>query len=100
MTSYLFTCKACKYGEYPTVIDIEGHKENRCRCRHPEIKMLEISSTDQKDFTLKDWAKINFLIHVILNIKINQALPYNRPDFLFPFRYNPIWVEGCDGFEI
>ena len=105
---YMFTCKACKHGEYPVIA--EGHlsrshavgdelERNLCRCHHSEIKMLGISSTDQEKFTLKDWAKINFLIHVILKVKVSQVLPYNRPNFLFPFWYDPAWVEGCDGFE-
>ena len=94
----MFTCKACKYGEYPvkTILD---NTENQCRCRHSEIENLQFSTIDQYKMIPKDWAKIDFLMRVLLKLKINEKIPADHLNFAFPFRYDPVWIEGCDGFE-
>lgn len=87
-----FSCKECIHGRM--ALDSELFMG----CRHPSVISQKFSAQTYSSLSAEDWLKIDELINKILKLKLN--LVNNRAtNFSFPFRFNPIWIVGCAGFE-
>jgi len=87
----MFSCYDCEYGKRVSL-------ELLCECNHPEIKKLGLVKMDGDKVTKEDEIKIQFLMVEILELKVNTT-QLTLPRFHFPFLYEPIWIEDCEGFK-
>ena len=90
--SIFFTCNECVH--HISALDSELYVS----CHHPAVKAQNFSASTYSLLSANDWPKIDELINVILQVKLN-LLGDTATNFSFPFRYNPIWIVGCAGFE-
>ncbi len=69
------------------------------QCRHPAVIASDFSTEDCREFTKDDWVKADHLAEKILQLKINPLSKVCHAIFGFPFQYESIWIEGCNGYE-
>lgn len=80
-------CYECKYRR-----DLVGDAHSRCV--HPLLKEVDTANI----FSL--FSNPNILVEAIIamQIKANEH-GINQGWFLFPFNFDPVWLENCNGFE-
>ena len=90
--SIFFTCKECTH--------CRGAQDSELfvGCRHPAVITQEFSAQTYKLLSPEDWLKIDELVNKLLQLKLN-LVGNTATNFSFPFRYNPVWIVGCAGFE-
>lgn len=88
--SIFFTCKECIYHQMASELFVN--------CHHSAVKTQNFSASTYSLLSSDDWPKIDELINKLLQLKLN-LLGDTATNFSFPFRYNPIWIVGCAGFE-
>ena len=93
-SNYMFTCKVCKYWRLKAAA---GH-DQWSECCYPAIEEMGFGLKDVKDVTREDWTKLEHLVKDILHLRVTY-LGFKIPNFEFPFRYESLWITGCDGFE-
>ncbi len=92
---YACLCEECEY----SLIPVSRYFAIFHRCNHPVVATLNFSTQDFKEFKDDDFTKADRLVEEILKLKLNPVIKIYQTVFGFPFQYEPIWIEGCDGFE-
>ena len=89
-------CFECKYKE-----DIPG--DCHIKCTHPSIKKLMSGKNESLIELLAIFGSVGRtppmqLYPPDMNIKANER-GVKRGWFNFPYNFDPVWLENCDGFE-
>ena len=90
-------CHECKYKPVAYGFDELVHV-HKASCHHPAVEKTEFSTKHFSYFTKDDIKKADHLVEEILKLKINHLSIVCHALLGFPNFYDPIWIEGCEGF--